>query len=366
MAEDRHALRRDKLIRNLRNAGADALLVTNPTNVSYLTGFTGEDSFLIVGPKATVLISDGRFATQIDEECPNLDVVIRTPQQTILDATAGAARRAGIAKLAFESDAMSHAQWERLGSALKATERVPMSGAVEELRLVKDSDEIEQIREAAKQAERGFDVLRASITPQMTELEAAHTLEHAMRQFGARKASFETIVAVGSRSALPHARPTERRIGEAPFVLVDWGASNAAGYKSDLTRVLATGKISTKLEKVYRVVLNAQRRGIAAIRPGARGCDVDAAARRVIAKAGWGRLFRHSLGHGIGLDIHEGPRLAKTAELRLRPGMVVTVEPGVYIPGWGGVRIEDDVLVTRKGCELLTSVSTRLEDMIVG
>lgn len=365
MATDRTATRREKLIRNLRNAGVDALLVTNPTNVSYLTGFTGEDSFLVLGPGIAVLISDGRFETQIAEECPGLDAAIRSTKQSIIEATARVVRRGGIRKLAFESDAVSHAQWEKLGELLKSAERVPMSGGVEELRMVKDAHEIEQIREAARQAERGFEVLRASLIPEMTELEAAHTLEHAMREFGARRASFETIVAVGARSALPHARPTERRIGEAPFVLIDWGASNSEGYKSDLTRVLATGKISTKLEKVYGVVFNAQRRGIAAARPGARGCDVDAAARRVIAKAGWDRLFRHSLGHGIGRDIHEGPRLAKTAELRLKPGMVVTVEPGVYIPGWGGVRIEDDVLITRTGCELLTSLSTKLEDMIV-
>ena len=366
MGKDRFAARRDRLHRKLSAAGVDALLVSSAVNVRYLTGFTGEDSFLLTGPRATVLISDGRFATQIAEECPDLDVHIRGLRQTILDATGRVVRRAGLKKLAFESDATSYAQWEKLSEIVKSVERVPLSGVVEELRMVKDADEIGQIREAIVQAERGFEVLRASITSDMTEREASHRLEQAMRQFGARGASFESIIAVGPRSALPHARPTTRPVGGAGFVLVDWGAANFQGYSSDLTRVLVTGKISPKLERVYRVVLTAQRRGIEAIRPGVRGCDVDAAARKVIANAGWGQKFRHSLGHGIGLEIHEGPRLAKTSEIPLRPGMVVTVEPGVYFPGWGGVRIEDDVLVTRNGFEVLTSVSQDLEQMVVG
>jgi Xaa-Pro aminopeptidase len=172
-------------------------------------------------------------------------------------------------------------------------------------------------------------------------------------------------MAVGPRAALPHAKPTEQRIGSDDFVLVDWGA-NGGLYRSDLTRVLVTGKISPKFERVYGVVLQAQLRAIAAIRPGAVAHDVDAVARNVIAKAGFGRRFRHGLGHGVGLQVHEGPRLAVNNLTVLRPGMVVTVEPGIYLPGWGGVRIEDDVLVTRTGYELLTSVSKRLEDIVVG
>ncbi len=366
MGKDRFAERRDKLSKALRAHGADALLVTKSTNVRYLTGFTGEDSYLLAGPGLSVLLSDGRFATQIAEECPNLDVRIRSLRETLLEATAKTVRRAGIRHLGFESDAMSYASWEKLVELLKAAESVPLSGVVEELRMVKDAEEVDQIREAARQAERGFEVLRASLTPEMTELDAAQELEYAMRQFGARRPSFETIVAVGDRSALPHARPTSRCLREADFLLVDWGACNFQGYASDLTRMLVTGKISPKLQKVYRVVLTAQLRGIEAIRPGVKAGEVDAASRRVIAKAGWERNFRHSLGHGIGLDIHEGPRLAKTSEVMLRPGMVVTVEPGVYFPGWGGVRIEDDVLVTKKGCEVLTSTPKELEQMIVG
>jgi Xaa-Pro aminopeptidase len=230
--------------------------------------------------------------------------------------------------------------------------------------MVKDRDEIAAIRDAIHQAERGFEVLRATLVGEMTERQAAFDLEHVMRRFGAKGSSFPIIVAVGDRAALPHGRPTEARISGADFTLVDWGATSGQGYKSDLTRVVVTGKISPKLAKIYRVVLTAQRRAIDAIRPRAKCSDVDAIARDIIEKAGFGR-FSHSLGHGIGLDIHEGPRLAPSSTDELKPGMVVTVEPGIYLPGWGGVRIEDDVLVTQDGCEVLTSVPKELEQAVI-
>jgi Xaa-Pro aminopeptidase len=192
----------------------------------------------------------------------------------------------------------------------------------------------------------------------------ANDLEYQMRQLGAKGPSFETIVATGARAALPHARPGNQKIGEADFTLVDWGAQ-AGLYKSDLTRLVVTSRISPKLKRVYGVVLEAQRKAIAAIRAGVPACDVDRVARDVITEAGFGRYFGHSLGHGIGLDIHEGPRLIKTNQRPLRPGNVITVEPGIYLPGWGGVRIEDDVLVTRAGCEVLTHFPKQLEEAVV-
>jgi Xaa-Pro aminopeptidase len=194
-----------------------------------------------------------------------------------------------------------------------------------------------------------------------TELRVAHELEHAMRRLGALRASFEPIVAAGRRSALPHARATAAPIGAGGFVLVDWGASDVSGYKSDLTRLIATDKISPKLAKIYRVVLKAQRRGIEVVRPGAKCADVDAAARAVITNSGYGKNFGHGLGHGIGLEIHEGPRVNPRSEETLAPGMVITIEPGIYLPGWGGVRIEDDVLVTRDGFEVLSTLAKELE-----
>ena len=226
--------------------------------------------------------------------------------------------------------------------------------------MVKDREEVAEIRRAIDQAERAFTVLRASLRPEQTEKEVADNLEHQMRLFGAKRASFESIVAVGPRAALPHARPTSQRIGASDFVLVDWGADSL--YKSDLTRVLVTGKIPPKLERIYGVVLKAQLRGIEAIRPGISCEEVDSAARKVIEDAGFGRNYGHGLGHGIGLDIHEGPRLGQGQKNILQPGMVVTVEPGIYLPGWGGVRIEDDVLVTKTGHEVLTSLPKQWSD----
>lgn len=364
MAADRFQLRRERLVRKIKRAGVDAFLVTNFTNVSYLTGFSGDDSFLLLGNGVDVLISDNRYTTQIEEECPDQDVAIRKPGEAMSKAVARVAKRFKPAKTGFESGSTTVAQWEALRDKLTSTELVPIDGLVESLRMVKDRDEVAAIRDAIHQAERGFEVLRATLVGEMTERQAAFDLEHVMRRFGAKGSSFPIIVAVGDRAALPHGRPTEARISGADFTLVDWGATSGQGYKSDLTRMVVTGKISPKLAKIYRVVLTAQRRAIESIRPGVRCCDVDTIARDIIEKSGFGR-FSHSLGHGIGLDIHEGPRLAPNSTDELKPGMVVTVEPGIYLPGWGGVRIEDDVLVTQDGCEVLTSVPKELEQAVI-
>jgi Xaa-Pro aminopeptidase len=190
----------------------------------------------------------------------------------------------------------------------------------------------------------------------------AHDLEHQARLLGARGCSFPPIVAAGPRSALPHASPTAQPVGASPFLLIDWGASEPSGYKSDLTRMVLTGKIPPKLQRIYRAVLQAQLRGIEAIRPGVTTHDVDHAARSVIEKAGFGRQFGHGLGHGVGLDIPEDPRLSTGNKAVLKPGMVVTVEPGIYLPGFGGVRLEDDVLVTRDGHEVLTHVPKQWDE----
>lgn len=365
MASDRFSVRRNRLCKSLKKSGADALLVANETNVTYLTGFSGDSSYLLIGRDVAVLISDSRYTIQIQEECPGLDVFIRKTEQKMVDAIGRVSRQAKCKILGFESGSTTYQQWEQLTSDLKQLELVSLAGMVEELREVKDAEEILEIRDAIDQAQRGIELLKASLMPEMTERQAAHDLEHAMRRFGAEKAGFDPIVAVGARAALPHARPGMDRIADADFVLIDWGANSAGGYKSDLTRVFVTGKILPKLRKIYRVVLNAQRGAIEAIRPGAVCSDVDAVARGIIKQAGYGKNFGHGLGHGIGLDIHEGPRFSPTSKTKLKPGMVITVEPGIYLPGWGGVRIEDDVLVTRTGHEVLTSVPKEFDDMVL-
>lgn len=332
---DRYAARRQKLVRKLRDAEVPALLVTSVKNVTYLTGFTGDSTYLLVGPKLAVLISDSRYTTQIEEECPGLEAEVRTAKQKMDEFTAGVLQKARLKRLGIEAGVMTVGQHEALQEKAKPLELVSTAGLVEELRQVKDEREIGEIREAIRLAERGFAALRATLTSETTERQAAHDLEHTMRRLGARGVSFEPIVAVGARSALPHGRATGERMSAAGFVLVDWGAEGPNGYRSDLTRVLATANIPPKLEKLYRVVFTAQQRGIDAIRPGARGNEVDAAARKVIEEAGYGKRFGHGLGHGIGLEIHEGPRLAPTSDTVLEPGMIVTVEPGRLPAGMG-------------------------------
>ncbi|HEV3166653.1 MAG TPA: Xaa-Pro peptidase family protein [Isosphaeraceae bacterium] len=355
--------RREKLKRTLKEDQADALLVASVTNVSYLTGFTGDDSTFLLTKKRAMVISDGRYTTQLEEECPDLDVHIRPVGQPMMDGVAAVLKKLGIKRLAFEANVITVAEIDDLREKAKTVELVGVKNRVETLRMVKDAGEIEATREAVCHAERAFAMLRAGLRPDHSEKSIADDLDAFMRRCGAESAAFPPIVGVGAHAALPHYRPSDKaKVGDADFVLIDWGAMGRP-YKSDLTRVLLTGKVTPKFEKVYRAVLAAQERGIAAIRPGRTGREVDAEARSVIEEAGFGRFFDHGLGHGLGMDIHEAPRLRKESEITLQPGMIVTVEPGVYLPGWGGVRIEDDVLVTPEGCEVLTHVPKSLDEV---
>ena len=362
---DRHLKRRDRLRRAVRKQGVDSLLVTNFVNVTYLTGFSGDDSYLLVRCDGDVMLSDGRYTTQLSEECPGLDVHVRQPGVKMLESVAKLIGRAKVRRLGIEADSMTVSLRDGIADKLPKLEIRPTSGLVEQLRQIKDKQEIAQIRRAVWLAEKAFGVVRATLRPEMTEKQVADELEHQLRLFGATRSGFPTIVASGPRAALPHASPGGGEIGSSDFLLIDWGADGGL-YKSDLTRVLVTGRISPKLERIYRVVFKAQQKAIAAIRPGALAHNVDRAARQVIAKANLGRHFGHGLGHGLGLEVHEAPRMGANSRVELKPGMVVTVEPGVYLPGWGGVRIEDDVLVTRTGQEVLSSLSRQLEEAVVG
>jgi Xaa-Pro aminopeptidase len=362
---DRTPQRREKLKKTLKADSVDALLISSLVNVRYLTGFTGSDAALLLMRNRAIVLSDGRYTTQLGEECPTLEIHIRPTGTTMNDAVAEVAGKLGLRRLGFEASALSFADFEALREKLPAIELAPIRDRVEALRSIKDRDEIAAIRVAIDMAERAFVMLRAGLRGRDSEKDTADALEGYLRRCGAASASFPTIVAVGPRSALPHARPSaSARIEDGDFVLVDWGASGPP-YKSDLTRVVVTGTVSPKFEKVYRTVLAAQERAIAAIRPGVMARDVDAEARSVIEEAGFGRFFEHGLGHGLGLDIHEAPRLRKDSDVTLQPGMVITVEPGVYLPGWGGIRIEDDVLVTPDGCEVLTHVPRALDSVRV-
>ena len=360
---DIYAPRRDRLLRLIAAEPLDAVLITNPLNVTYLTGFSGEASYLIVSPKKTLLVSDGRFTDQLREECPDLETHIRPPAKALTEATAEVLGKLPLRNVGFESADLTVAVFQALSERAETVSWSPGPSRVEQLRQVKDAWEIGQIRSAIRMAEKAFAMFRAMVRPRDTEKELVDAMEMFVRRAGGKCTAFPTIVAVGERAALPHAPPTERAIGAEILVLIDWGASGPF-YKSDLTRVLLPhnnlalpgSQLSGKLCGVYETVLKAQMRAISVLRPGIKSGEVDAAARQVIAEAGYGEQFTHSIGHGFGLQIHEAPFMRPDGEVVLEAGMVVTVEPGVYIPGWGGVRIEDDILITPDGHEVLTSV----------
>jgi Xaa-Pro aminopeptidase len=363
---DRYAVRRDRLHSLLASESLDAFLISHPINVSYLTGFTGEASHLVVGNDKTVLVSDGRFTAQIAEECPGLETYIRPPTQPIQQASAIVLERLAAANIGFESGHLTVADHETLRGLLKTVTWKAGNDWVERFRSVKDEDEVKQIRAAIHMAEKAFAMFRAMLTPEADEKTLTDAMESYVRRAGGKETSFPTIVAVGPRAALPHAPPSSACIHQSNHVLIDWGAAGTF-YKSDLTRVLwsrnngsvpsqANGADEAKLREVYAVVLRAQAAAIAALKPGMQAKEIDAAARNVIVQAGFGDFFTHSVGHGIGMQVHEAPLMRANTETVLKPGMVVTVEPGIYLPNWGGVRIEDDVLITPDGHEVLTSV----------
>jgi Xaa-Pro aminopeptidase len=347
--------RRRRLRTLIKKAGIKSLLVTNFTNVTYLTGFTGDDSYLLLTPTEEILITDPRYTEQAAGECPDLRLAVRRPGVTMTEIVARTCQEAKLASLGIEAASMTVLQLDQLAGKLPKVQFQRTAGMIESLRGVKDRGEIAEIRQAIRFAEEAYQRLHKNVSADQTEKQFADALEYEMRGRGAKCASFPPIVAVGSHAALPHARPTDRAFGEAGYFLLDWGASGQL-YKSDLTRMVGTGKIPPKLERLYRVVFKAQAAAIDAIRPGASCRDVDQRARQTIEEAGFGKYFGHGLGHGIGLAVHESPRMARDSKDTLEAGMVVTVEPGIYLPGWGGVRIEDDVLVTRDGHEVLTTL----------
>ncbi|MCE9567555.1 MAG: Xaa-Pro peptidase family protein [Planctomycetes bacterium] len=370
--------RRQTVVQNLKKASTDAFLVTNPVNVTYLTGFTGEDSFYFGSAKNSVVISDTRFEEQIKEECAELDAHIRNHNKTTYEAAAEVLNKSGVKTVAIEEDQITLGVLEQFKMLAPKVTFVPVSGVIEKQRILKDPAEIEQIKEAVRVAERAFRMFVATIRETDTEKEMVDSLEYYIRRAGGRSSSFPPIVAVGERGALPHAPPTSKPLGDGTKILVDWGADML--YKSDITRTLRSPfgtsptrrnkfeRVGVKFEEVYEVVLQAQNAALAAIKPGVKAKEVDAAARKVFASAQLSSAkdlkladyFTHGLGHGIGLEVHEAPRVRSNSEDTLEAGMVITIEPGVYIPGWGGVRIEDDVLVTAHGASLLTTLPREL------
>lgn len=351
----KNTTRRLKALRRLMaKNGLDALMVSKPENRRYVSGFTGSCGMLLVTPAEAYLLVDGRYGVQARLEAPDWQLL--QPEDASPEVLARICRERGLNGVGFEKDEVTCQRHETLQAYFGGLELRPVLGLIESLRLIKDVDEIAMIQEAGAVAGAAFCYVLGRIHPGQTEQEIASCIEYFMRSRGGGPPAFETIVAAGERGAMPHGLATDAGIGSGQLVVMDLGA-RCQGYMSDLTRTVCVGRFKNKQRHIYEVVLEAQQSALDLIRPEAAAGQVDAAARQVIARAGFGDYFTHALGHGVGLNIHEAPRLAPAQEMALKPGMVMTVEPGIYIPGWGGVRIEDTVLVTKTGCEILTPVT---------
>ncbi|PJK17601.1 Xaa-Pro dipeptidase [Chryseomicrobium excrementi] len=345
-----------KLRQALQQADLPALLVTSAHSRRYLTGFTGTAGVAVITANEAFFITDFRYTEQANDQIEGYEIIEQ--KTTLIEAVAQLVEDKQLTKLGFEQDAMTYAEYDRYANALKA-ELVPTSGLVEKIRLIKTEDELTIIKQACKIADDAYEHILTFIKPGMTELEVSNELEFFMRKQGATSSSFDIIVASGTRSALPHGVATDKVIESGDFVTLDFGAYYN-GYVSDVTRTLAVGQPSDKLKEIYQVVLDSQLLALEKIKPGMTGKEVDAISRDYIASKGYGEAFGHSLGHGIGLEVHEGPGLSSRSDVVLEPGMVITIEPGIYLPGIGGVRIEDDALVTETGVEKLTHTSKEL------
>lgn len=335
----------------LDGAGVDAFYVTNPENRFYLSGFSGTTGALLLCRKESFLLTDFRYTDQASQESPEFKVV--EVSGIYSESLFAIMKEKGLSKLGCEGDYLTYNQFLALKDKLEGIELKAVSGLVEGLRLCKDDVEIKSIEEAVRLADEALGQVLPAIRPGVTEREVALQLEYCMRRMGADGVAFKFIVASGPRSALPHGVASAKIIREGELVTLDFGALYR-GYHSDITRTVVMGRPDEKQKKIYSIVLEAQTNAIAALRAGVRASDIDRVARGIIERKNYGEYFGHSTGHGLGLCIHENPRLSSKDDTILQSGMVVTVEPGIYLPDWGGVRIEDTVLVEDNGYRVLT------------
>jgi Xaa-Pro aminopeptidase len=349
--------RRQRLAGALAERGIGALLVSGAPNVRYLSGFTGDNAMLLALPGHAVLFTDPRYSIQAAQQ---VSCRVKISKGTLVDGVAAAVRKLGAVRIGYEPARMTCAALDALQARLPMKASLePLPALVEELRMVKSAAELALIRRSVELNSRAFSLAAARARPGMTERELAAEIEYHMRRLGAEKPSFETIVAAGRRSALPHAQPTSAALRLGQLVVIDMGAF-VDGYASDMTRMLFLGTPGPRVKRVYNAVLEAQLAAIDTVRAGVPAFKIDAAARRVLRAHGFERAFVHSTGHGLGLEIHEPPRLGKRDKTILQPGMAITIEPGVYLEGFGGIRIEDTIEVTEAGCRILTPTPKEL------
>jgi Xaa-Pro aminopeptidase len=348
--------RTEKLQRNIISKKIDALLITNIQNIRYLTGFTGSSAFALITRSAAFFFTDFRYREQADCEVKNYECGLETGNRAAVIKNIAA--KLGINKLGFEASV----PYEFYESLTRLPIKLfPQKGLVEELRLTKDAHEMASINKAIKRAEQAFMATKRMIRPGVTERAVASRLEQEMKERGCSRAAFDIIVASGAHSSMPHAGQTDKKIARGDLVIIDWGGE-ADGYYSDMTRtLLIDGPDLTPKRKIYNLVNQAREAAIKAVGSGKLTSEVDAAARKFIADAGYGDYFGHGTGHGIGLDVHEDPRISWTTRKPLANGMIFSIEPGIYLPGLGGVRIEDLVLVEAGAARIVTSLGRRLE-----
>lgn len=347
-----------KLRAKMIAVGADGVFVTKPENMQYFSGFSGGEGALVITKEEAILITDFRYTEQAQQETEDFVIV---KQERALTAEIVDVLKKCVSKVLVEQNYMQLETYLALTSALEGIEWIPTE--LDSLRTIKDENEIELIRKAVSISDQAFTEVISIIKAGMTEMEVAAELEYQMRKLGSERPAFPTIVASGVRGSLPHGTASNKVIQKGEFVTMDFGAVYQ-GYHSDITRTVCVGRASQKQKELYHIVLDAQLSGLAAVCAGKKNNAVDMAARYVITQNGYAENFGHGLGHGVGLEIHEWPRLSPKAEpMVLESGMVVTVEPGIYIPEWGGIRIEDTVVVTSNGCNKLTQSTKKLLEL---
>lgn len=351
--------RLDTLYKLMIRHRLDGIIVTKPENRLYFSGFAGSAGMLVISrTQVPLLLTDFRYIEQAKQQAPVYQIIRHGA--TVYDSLAESVKKLGLVRLGFESDFVTWEAYQKLKSCLSGQKLSPVK--LDRLRMIKDQTELALLTRAVEIADAAFKQTLPVIKPGITELDIALELEYRMRKLGAEKPAFDTIVASGARGALPHGRASDKIIATGDFITMDFGAVYA-GYHSDMTRTVAAGTADARQREIYRLVLAAQLAGINAVQAGKTGREVDLAAREVIAEAGYSEHFGHGLGHGVGLFIHEEPRLSPASDSKLAAGMVVSVEPGIYLPGWGGVRIEDLVVVAADGCRVLTASSKDLIEL---
>lgn len=352
--------RTERLLVEMKEKGLESLFLNNSQNIRYISGYTGEDSYILISPKGKWFITDYRYSEQAKAECVEFEVIKRNRQAVTLgECVNQLLKDNNISTMGFERDHINFGMIEDIKNDIESAEIVPTSQIVEKLRYVKDEDEINCAKKACEIADKAFDKLIKVIKVGMTEAEAALELEYYMRQLGGEGVAFDTILISGKKTSMPHGIPSDKKIEHGDFITIDFGTLYK-GYRSDMTRTFIMGEASEEQIKVYNSVLESQKVGVANAKAGIIGKKLDGKVAEILERDGYYQYSGKGLGHGVGLNIHEQPFLNPICEDVLKEGCIVTIEPGVYIPGWGGVRIEDTVVITKDGCEIITNTPKEL------